>query len=59
MVGRILRMVRILCMLPEPRSINLIVSSPGHFGFVTNAAARATFVSNAVKMIEDYGFDGM
>jgi chitinase len=46
-------------MLPEPRSINLIVSSPGHFGFVTNAAARAIFVSNAVKMIEDYGFDGM
>ncbi|KAJ7905078.1 glycoside hydrolase superfamily [Mycena leptocephala] len=34
-------------------------SQDGHFGFVTNAAARATFVSNAVKMIEDYGFDGI
>ncbi|KAJ7853507.1 glycoside hydrolase superfamily [Mycena olivaceomarginata] len=34
-------------------------SQSGHFAFVTNAAARATFVSNAVKMIEDYGFDGI
>ncbi|KAF7369007.1 hypothetical protein MVEN_00227400 [Mycena venus] len=34
-------------------------SQSGHFNFVTNAAARATFVSNAVKMIEDYGFDGI
>jgi GH18 family chitinase len=31
----------------------------GHFAFVTNAASRATFVANAVQMIEDYGFDGM
>ncbi|KAJ7653321.1 glycoside hydrolase family 18 protein [Mycena polygramma] len=34
-------------------------SQDGHFAFVTNAASRATFVSNAVTMIEDYGFDGI
>jgi len=31
----------------------------GHFNFVTDPTARATFVSNAVQLIEDYGFDGM
>ncbi|KAF9532699.1 glycosyl hydrolases family 18-domain-containing protein [Crepidotus variabilis] len=31
----------------------------GHFNFVTNPASRATFVSNAVTIIEDYGFDGI
>ncbi|KAJ7273811.1 glycoside hydrolase superfamily [Mycena rebaudengoi] len=31
----------------------------GHFNFVTSAESRATFVSNAVQMIEDYGFDGI
>ncbi|KAJ7489453.1 glycosyl hydrolases family 18-domain-containing protein [Mycena latifolia] len=34
-------------------------SQAGHFAFVTNAAARATFVSGAVQLIEDYGFDGI
>ncbi|KAJ7267504.1 glycoside hydrolase superfamily [Mycena rebaudengoi] len=34
-------------------------SQSGHFNFVTSAASRATFVSNAVQMIEDYGFDGI
>lgn len=31
----------------------------GHFAFVTNPSLRATFVSGAVQIIEDYGFDGM
>jgi chitinase len=31
----------------------------GHFNFVTSSSARATFVNDAVKLIEDYGFDGM
>ncbi|KZW02897.1 hypothetical protein EXIGLDRAFT_636953 [Exidia glandulosa HHB12029] len=30
-----------------------------HFDFVTNEAARATFVSSAVTMLEDYGLDGI
>lgn len=34
-------------------------SEQGHFGFVTDAAKRATFVADAVTYIEDYGFDGM
>ncbi|KAJ6551520.1 glycoside hydrolase superfamily [Mycena capillaripes] len=34
-------------------------SQDGHFAFVTNPAARATFVTNAVSMIENYGFDGI
>ncbi|KAF8154682.1 glycoside hydrolase family 18 protein [Crassisporium funariophilum] len=34
-------------------------SQAGHFNFVTSAAARATFVSNAVQLVEDYGFDGI
>ncbi|KAF9447351.1 carbohydrate-binding module family 5 protein [Macrolepiota fuliginosa MF-IS2] len=34
-------------------------SQSGHFGFLTSASARATFVSDAVKFIEDYGFDGI
>ncbi|KAF7377724.1 hypothetical protein MSAN_00195400 [Mycena sanguinolenta] len=34
-------------------------SQDGHFAFVTNAAARATFVTDAVAMIENYGFDGI
>ncbi|KAG6816385.1 hypothetical protein H0H87_006534 [Tephrocybe sp. NHM501043] len=34
-------------------------SQSGHFAFVTDASARATFVSNAVQLIEDYGFDGI
>lgn len=33
--------------------------SLGHFSFVTSASARATFVANAVQLVEDYGFDGM
>ncbi|KAF8998382.1 glycosyl hydrolases family 18-domain-containing protein [Cyathus striatus] len=34
-------------------------SQSGHFNFVTSASARTTFVSNAVQLIEDYGFDGI
>ncbi|KAF9524949.1 glycoside hydrolase superfamily [Crepidotus variabilis] len=34
-------------------------SQAGHFNFVTNPSARATFVSSAVQLIEDYGFDGI
>ncbi|KAJ7489454.1 glycoside hydrolase superfamily [Mycena latifolia] len=34
-------------------------SQSGHFAFVTDAASRATFVSGAVQLIEDYGFDGI
>ncbi|KAG6865810.1 hypothetical protein C0991_011615 [Blastosporella zonata] len=34
-------------------------SQSGHFAFVTDASARATFVSNAVQLIKDYGFDGI
>ncbi|KAJ7176592.1 glycosyl hydrolases family 18-domain-containing protein [Mycena filopes] len=34
-------------------------SQAGHFSFVTNTASRANFVTNAVAMIENYGFDGI
>ena len=34
-------------------------SQAGHFNFVTDASKRATFVSGAVTLIEDYGFDGI
>ncbi|KAK7052395.1 glycoside hydrolase superfamily [Favolaschia claudopus] len=34
-------------------------SQNGHFNFVTDAGARATFVNSAVQMVEDYGFDGI
>lgn len=34
-------------------------SQDGHFSFVTDATKRATFVSSAVQLIEDYGFDGL
>ena len=34
-------------------------SQAGHFSFVTDAGLRQTFVSSAVQLIEDYGFDGM
>lgn len=34
-------------------------SQAGHFNFVTDATKRATFVSSALKLIEDYGFDGI
>ena len=34
-------------------------SQDGHFSFITNAALRATFVKDAVKIVSDYGFDGM
>ncbi|KAF5366205.1 hypothetical protein D9758_005724 [Tetrapyrgos nigripes] len=34
-------------------------SQSGHFGFVTSASSRTTFVNDAVKLIEDYGFDGI
>ncbi|KAH7890400.1 glycoside hydrolase family 18 and carbohydrate-binding module family 5 protein [Phlebopus sp. FC_14] len=31
----------------------------GHFSFITDPVRRATFVSSAVRMIKDYGFDGI
>jgi len=31
----------------------------GHFAFAQSTSARATFVADAVKFIEDYGFDGI
>ena len=34
-------------------------SQNGHFNFVTDANKRTTFVNTAVKLIEDYGFDGI
>ncbi|KAL0958869.1 hypothetical protein HGRIS_014185 [Hohenbuehelia grisea] len=34
-------------------------SQSGHFNFVTSASSRATFVQNAVQLVEDYGFDGI
>ncbi|KAK0204659.1 glycoside hydrolase family 18 protein [Desarmillaria ectypa] len=34
-------------------------SQAGHFSFVTSSSSRSTFVSNAVTLIEDYGFDGI
>ncbi|KAG6828944.1 hypothetical protein H0H92_006232 [Tricholoma furcatifolium] len=34
-------------------------SQDGHFDFVTDASARATFVADAVQLITDYGFDGI
>ncbi|KAH9173832.1 glycoside hydrolase family 18 protein [Lactarius sanguifluus] len=34
-------------------------SQSGHFSFVTNPSLRATFVSSAIQLIKDYGFDGI
>lgn len=34
-------------------------SQDGNFAFVTDETARATFVTDAVQLIEDYGFDGI
>ncbi|KAG5645943.1 hypothetical protein DXG03_004733 [Asterophora parasitica] len=34
-------------------------SQSGHFNFVTNPSARTTFINDAVKIVEDYGFDGI
>ncbi|KAI0635062.1 glycosyl hydrolases family 18-domain-containing protein [Trametes polyzona] len=34
-------------------------SQSGHFNFVTDANKRATFVTSAISMIENYGFDGI
>ncbi|KAG9123408.1 hypothetical protein FRC07_014981 [Ceratobasidium sp. 392] len=34
-------------------------SQAGHFDFATNPASRATFVSSAVQLVEDNGFDGL
>jgi GH18 family chitinase len=34
-------------------------SQAGHFNFITNAAARATFISSAITILEDNGLDGM
>ncbi|RDB26841.1 Chitinase 1 [Hypsizygus marmoreus] len=34
-------------------------SQAGHFNFVTSSSSRATFVTSAVQLVEDYGFDGV
>lgn len=34
-------------------------STDGNFDWLPDATARATFVSSAVQMLEDYGLDGM
>ena len=34
-------------------------SQEGHFDFMTDASARATFVSSAVSMVENFGLDGV
>ncbi|KAI1798302.1 glycoside hydrolase superfamily [Ganoderma leucocontextum] len=34
-------------------------SQSGHFNFITDAGKRSTFVSTAVQLVEDYGFDGI
>ncbi|OSD07914.1 carbohydrate-binding module family 5 protein [Trametes coccinea BRFM310] len=34
-------------------------SQYGHFSFVTDSTKRATFVTSAVSLIENYGFDGI
>ncbi|KAI0300095.1 glycosyl hydrolases family 18-domain-containing protein [Multifurca ochricompacta] len=34
-------------------------SQDGHFSFVTSPSLRATFVSSAIQLIRDYGFDGI
>ncbi|TFK97754.1 glycoside hydrolase superfamily [Pterulicium gracile] len=34
-------------------------SQAGHFNFVTSASARANFVSSAIQLVKDYGFDGI
>ncbi|TFK47348.1 hypothetical protein OE88DRAFT_1714540 [Heliocybe sulcata] len=34
-------------------------SQDGHFSFVTDATKRATFVADAVQLIENYGLDGI
>ncbi|TEB25052.1 hypothetical protein FA13DRAFT_1260153 [Coprinellus micaceus] len=34
-------------------------SQAGHFNFVTSSAARTTFINDALKLVEDYGFDGI
>ncbi|KAH7911767.1 glycoside hydrolase family 18 protein [Hygrophoropsis aurantiaca] len=34
-------------------------SQSGHFSFVTNSGSRSNFVSSAVQLVKDYGFDGI
>lgn len=34
-------------------------SQENHFDFVTDASLRSAFITSAVQLIEDYGFDGM
>lgn len=50
----------------NPRNLKVLLSiggwtysQAGHFNFVTDATKRSTFVSGAVSMIENYGFDGI
>ena len=51
---------------PSRRNLKVLLSiggwtysQSGHFNFVTDANKRATFVSGAVSLIENYGFDGI
>ena len=51
---------------PSRRNLKVLLSiggwtysQNGHFAFVTDSSKRATFVSNAVQLVEDYGFDGI
>jgi chitinase len=37
----------------------MLTSPAGHFNFVTSSGARAKFITDAIQLIEDYGFDGM
>ncbi|KAM5544518.1 hypothetical protein V8D89_001416 [Ganoderma adspersum] len=46
------------------RNLKTVLSVGGgsyssHFTFITDSSKRATFVTSAVQMIEDYGFDGI
>ena len=34
-------------------------SQSGHFNFITDDTKRATFVSSALQLVKDYGFDGI
>ncbi|KAG8711791.1 hypothetical protein FRC11_001828, partial [Ceratobasidium sp. 423] len=34
-------------------------SQAGHFNFITDASARATFISSAISLLEDNGLDGI
>ena len=61
--------IHVLCsrlVTPPIRNLKVLLSvggwtysQSGHFNFITDAVKRATFVSSAVQLVEDYGFDGI